>query len=133
MCETFTQALVAVHDAERELPLVPIAWLVTIARNTLIDSVRRGRVADDARQRLAMQPLDIYDSDIEALENAATDADLMAELEAALPAAQLHAFVARVLEEREYDEIAADLQTSPSVVRKRVSRAVARLRMVREK
>ncbi len=50
MCETFTQALVAVHDRERELPMVPIAWLVTIARNVLIDSVRRGRVADDARQ-----------------------------------------------------------------------------------
>ena len=42
MCETFAKALVAVHDADRELPMVPIAWLLAIARNELTDSVRRG-------------------------------------------------------------------------------------------
>jgi RNA polymerase sigma factor (sigma-70 family) len=132
MCETFTQALVAVHDQERELPVVPIAWLVTIARNTLISSIRRGRVADDVRRSLAMQPLELHDSDIAAIDDAAAEADLLAELEAALPADQLQAFTARVLEEREYGEIAVELDTSPSVVRKRVSRAVAQLRKIRE-
>jgi RNA polymerase sigma factor (sigma-70 family) len=132
MCETFTQALLVVHDRERELPVVPIAWLITIARHALIDSVRRGRVADDTRQRLAMEPLELYDRDITAIEDAATDADLLAQLRAALPGEQLHAFVARVLDERDYGEIARELETSQSVVRKRVSRAVAQLRRIRE-
>lgn len=41
MCETFAKALVAVHDADRELPIVPLGWLLTIARNELTDSLRR--------------------------------------------------------------------------------------------
>ncbi len=51
MCETFAKALVAVHTADRELPVVPLGWLLTIARNELTDSLRRGRVADDTRRR----------------------------------------------------------------------------------
>jgi len=61
MCETFAKALVVVHDADRELPVVPLGWLLTIARNELIDSVRRGRVADDTRRRLAIEPLELSD------------------------------------------------------------------------
>jgi len=64
MCETFVAALAAVHAGERELPDVPVAWLVTIARNQLIDSVRRGRVEDAARRRLAMAPLELRDARI---------------------------------------------------------------------
>ena len=132
MCETFTQALVAVHAKDRELPVVPIAWLVTIARNVLIDSVRRGRVADDTRRRLEMQPLVLDDGDIAAIDDAAEEAALLAHLEEVLPADQLTAFVERVINERGYDEIASELETSPSVVRKRVSRALAQLRAIRQ-
>ena len=56
MGETFARALLVVHDHYRELPAVPLAWLLTIARNELIDSVRRGRVADDTRRRLQLEP-----------------------------------------------------------------------------
>ena len=131
MCETFVAALSAVHARERELPAVPIAWLVTIARNQLIDSVRRGRVEDGARRQLALQPLALRDRDIDAIEEAVAEADLIAELEAALEADQLYAFVARVLDDRSYEDIAGELQCSPSVVRKRVSRALAHLRSSR--
>jgi RNA polymerase sigma factor (sigma-70 family) len=132
MCETFVQALVAVHDRDRELPVVPVAWLVTIARNTLIDSVRRGRVADDVRRRLQVEPLVLEDGDLVEVEEAAADADLMAHLKEALPADQLVAFTARVFDERGYEDIARELETSASVVRKRVSRAAAQLRSIRE-
>ena len=131
MCETFAAALSAVHESARDLPDVPVAWLVTIARNQLIDSVRRGHVEDRARRRLAMQPLELRDADITAFEEAAAQADLIAELEAALAADQLYAFVARVLDDRSYEDIAGELQCSPSVVRKRVSRALAQLRSSR--
>jgi len=132
MCETFVQALVAVHDRDRELPVVPIAWLITIARNTLIDSLRRGRVADDVRRRLQIEPLVLEDTDLREVEEAIADADLMATLKEALPADQLAAFIARVFDERGYEDIARELETSPSVVRKRVSRAAAQLRSIRE-
>lgn len=130
MCETFVRALVAVLDRERELPPVPVAWVLTIARNELIDSLRRGRVADETRRRLAMQPLEFADRDLEAVETAAADADALATLASVLPAEQLEAVTARVIDGRSYDEIAAALECSPSVVRKRVSRAVARLRSI---
>lgn len=132
MCETFVQALVAVHDRDRELPVVPIAWLITIARNTLIDSLRRGRVADDVRRRLQMEPLVLEDTDLTEVEEAAATAGLMDDLKDALPADQLAAFIARVFDERGYEDIARQLETSPSVVRKRVSRAAAQLRSIRE-
>jgi len=132
MCETFAKALSAVHDPARELPLVPLVWLLTIARNEWIDSARRGRVADGTRRRLAMQPLELSDRDLVAIDDAAADADALARLPELLPADQLQALMARVIDGRDYDEIARELETSPSVVRKRVSRALAHLRSVRQ-
>jgi RNA polymerase sigma-70 factor (ECF subfamily) len=132
MCETFAKALVAVHDAGRALPVVPVAWLLAIARNELTDSVRRGRVADDTRRRLAMQPLELSDRDLAAVDDATADADLLGELRELLAADQFQALTARVIDGREYAEIAQELQTSQSVVRKRVSRALAQLRSIRQ-
>lgn len=132
MCETFARALVAVHDRERDLPVVPLGWLLRIARNELIDSVRRGRVADDMRRRLAMEPLELSDLDLAGVEQAAADADLLAHLRDVLPEDQVQALMARVIDERDYSEIARDLHTSESVVRKRVSRALGQLRSIRQ-
>lgn len=132
MCETFAKALVAVHDEDRELPMVPLAWLLAIARNELIDSVRRGRVSDDTRRRLAIEPLELSDRDLVAVEDAAADADLLNQLRDRLPPDQLEALTARVIDGRDYAEIARQLQTSQSVVRKRVSRALAHLRSIRD-
>jgi RNA polymerase sigma-70 factor (ECF subfamily) len=84
MCETFAQALVVVHDHSRDLPPVPVAWLVTIARNELIDSIRGGRVADTTRQRLALERIELSDRDLAAVEDAGADADALAQLRAAL-------------------------------------------------
>jgi RNA polymerase sigma-70 factor, ECF subfamily len=45
-----------------------------------------------------------------------------------LPADQRAAIEARVVDEQEYEEIAAAAQTSEAVIRKRVSRGLANLR-----
>jgi RNA polymerase sigma-70 factor (ECF subfamily) len=46
---------------------------------------------------------------------------------AALPPAEREAVVARVVEERNYDEIAASTGATPAAVRQRVSRGLAKL------
>jgi DNA-directed RNA polymerase specialized sigma24 family protein len=63
--ETFAAALAAVRDESRELPVEPFAWVLTIARNKLIDSLRRGRVEQSARDQLGLSSLVIDDHDLE--------------------------------------------------------------------
>jgi RNA polymerase sigma-70 factor (ECF subfamily) len=128
MCETFAAALVATHDPHRELPREPVAWLVTIARNELLDAHRRGTVADNSRRRLALEPLVLDDEDLAAIDAAAADADLLAQLADELPPDQLRALSARLFDERSYIDIAQELGCSQAVVRKRVSRALTSLR-----
>jgi RNA polymerase sigma factor (sigma-70 family) len=128
MCETFASALIAVHERDRELPREPVAWLVAIARNELRDAWRRGRVSEGARRRLALEPVVLGDEDLRAVDDAAADADLLAQLADELPPDQLYALSAHLIDDRGYLEIAAELGCSQSVVRKRVSRGLATLR-----
>ena len=128
MAETFAAALIALADRPPAIAGSAAPWLLTIARNSLIDSYRRGRVESAARRRLALEPTQITDSDIERVLQVAAEADLLAGLAAELPADQYEALRARVLDERGYEEIARELACSPAVVRKRVSRAISNLR-----
>lgn len=128
MAETFAVALVAVRDASRPLPETPAAWLFTIARNLLTDSIRRGRVEMDARRRLGLEPLALEDEDLQRIAEVAASQDLMADLSKVVPAAEWDAFRARVLEDEAYPDIAARLKCSEALVRKRVSRARAHLK-----
>jgi RNA polymerase sigma-70 factor (ECF subfamily) len=76
-----------------------------------------------------MQPLVLTDEAIDRVEAlAALDAPSVLRALDALPADQRDAVRARVLDEREYADIAVTARTSASVVRKRVSRGLARLR-----
>jgi RNA polymerase sigma-70 factor (ECF subfamily) len=126
--ETFAAALLAVHDAERLIPEIPVAWLFTIAHRKLIDSYRRGTVEAVARRRLALAPLIVDDEDIERINETARRTDVAIELARRLPPEQFQALKARVLDERDYAEIAGDLGCSEVVVRMRVSRALKTLR-----
>ena len=128
LAETFAAALVAVLDADRELPREPVAWLMTIARNKLIDSVRRGQVEQAARERLSLQPLVLDDDGLGRIEELMSITDVDATLLRLLSAEQLDALRARILEERDYAQIARELRCSEAVVRKRVSRALQKLR-----
>ena len=132
MAETFASLLTVVRDEQQTLPPVPVAWLLVTARHLLIDSQRRGTVDDRARRRLAMQPVVLDDRDLVRIEEISAETDLVHELADQLEPDQFDALRARVLDEREYGEIAAELQCSESVVRKRVSRALGVLRRARE-
>lgn len=108
----------------------PAAWLYAIARNLLTDSHRRGRVEDDARRRLALEPMIVTDlgfERVEAVADAARRLDAV-ELEGALSANQAEAIYGRVLQDESYEQIAARLRCSPQVARQHVSRGLRNLR-----
>jgi RNA polymerase sigma factor (sigma-70 family) len=130
--ETFAAALLAVHDRSRELPDAPVTWLFTIAHRKLIDSYRRGRVVAAARRELDLPPLAIDDQDIERIIDVSASTDVALGLAAQLPPDQFQALRARVLDEREYADIARELECSEAVVRMRVSRALKKLRTAME-
>jgi RNA polymerase sigma-70 factor (ECF subfamily) len=107
------------------------SWLYGIASHKLSDSRRRGRVEDQARRRLALQPLLVDDVDLERVEEIAGRDRDTAKLENALtglPDEQRDAIRARVLDERSYAEIAAEMDCSELLVRQRVSRGLKALR-----
>jgi RNA polymerase sigma factor (sigma-70 family) len=132
MAETFAASLLALTDRPPEIDGSAAPWLLTIARNALIDSYRRGRVESAARRRLALEPLEIGDSDVERVLQLAAETDLLVRLADELPPDQFDALRARVLDERGYGEIARQLECSAAVVRKRVSRAISTLRQAGE-
>jgi len=124
--ETFAAALEA---KARFRPGGPPArsWLFGIAVKKLADYRRRGYAEDRARRRLGMERVEPTDADLRWIESMAGDVEV-AEFVDELPEDQRAAVTARVVDEREYEEIAAELQISTAGARKRVSRGLAALR-----
>ena len=121
----------ALHAARRYRPYEPHAagWLLTIAHNTLAKSLRRGQVEARARRRLGIRDaVAFHDEELERVEQLLSTDSWVVDLLGELPADQAEAIRARVIEEREYGEIAGRLKTSELVIRKRVSRGLATLR-----
>ena len=128
--ETFATALLHVgrFDTARG---TASAWLFGIARNVLGHSVARRQVQDRARRRLGMSPITLSPdvlTQIEALEGDVQAVAMLSEL----PQNEANAVKARVVDGESYQQIAVDLQCSPQVARKRVSRGLARLRARKE-
>jgi RNA polymerase sigma factor (sigma-70 family) len=108
-----------------------VAWLYAIANHKLSSSHRRGRVEDRARSRLGMEPIVLTDERLEAVEalaDAERSTQVIEDLLAQLPVEQREALRMRIVDEREYLDIAGELSCSPAVVRQRVSRALKALR-----
>ena len=104
-------------------------WAIGIARNKLLMSLRRGRVEARARKKLGFEPLALDDQDLERIESVADSGrGRLAKLVERLPEHERDAIRSHVLEERSYSEIAGELRCSEMVVRKRVSRGLARVR-----
>jgi RNA polymerase sigma-70 factor (ECF subfamily) len=126
--EVFAAVLLAAGryrpDGESALP-----WVLGIARRKWLESLRRGRIEARARRRLGMEPVLLDDVDLLRVERLAdVGGSKIDALLLSLPAAERQAILAHVVDERGYGEIAAELRCSEMVIRKRVSRGLARLR-----
>jgi RNA polymerase sigma factor (sigma-70 family) len=125
--ETFARALesVAAYDPARGRA---DQWLFGIARNVLGSSYRAGRVESAARERLGLPRLILDDHASATIARLTASDELVTLALAELPEEQQRAIDARVVNDREYAEIASELRCSEAVVRQRVSRGLRTLR-----
>jgi RNA polymerase sigma-70 factor (ECF subfamily) len=125
--ETFACALesVASYDPARGRA---DHWLFGIARNVLGSSYRSSRVEAGARQRLGLPRLILDDHAADTIAQLTEDQEHATLALAGLAEEQQRAIHARVLQERDYAEIAGELRCSEAVVRQRVSRGLRILR-----
>jgi RNA polymerase sigma factor (sigma-70 family) len=124
--ETFAAALASRHRYRPELGAAA-AWLYGIGTKKLADAQRRGYAERRARRRLGMERIELSSDDFARIERLGERDDARVLMERLAPN-QRAAITAHVLEERPYDQIAAELDTSEAVVRKRVSRGLAAMR-----
>jgi len=89
--------------------------------------VRRGGIEDRARQRISLPALALDDAQLAEIEEIGDDSGVVAALDRLAPD-QREAVRARILEDRTYPDVAALLNVSEAVARKRVSRGLATLR-----
>jgi RNA polymerase sigma factor (sigma-70 family) len=123
--ETFASALVARRRFKPSGPPAA-AWLYAIASRRLVDYQRHGRVQSRMRRSLAMERRPLSEADAHTIRLLADDtATVMLD---ELPDDQREAVAARVIEGRDYGELAVALHTSEAAVRQRVSRGLAALR-----
>ena len=126
--ETFAAALAGArrYDPARG---AAAGWLYGIARHQLSRWERRRRVDDRARRRLGMERLVLDDADLERIGSlAAGEAVAVRVWVEELPADQRAAVRERVVDERDYEDIAATAGTTPAAARQRVSRGLSALR-----
>jgi RNA polymerase sigma factor (sigma-70 family) len=103
------------------------SWLFGIARHQLAQAWRRRRVEADARRRMGMEPIMLSDDDLQRIDELLCDRRSLTLL-AELPRDQRSAVIGRVLDERDYAELAGELECSEMVVRQRVSRGLRAMR-----
>ena len=124
--EVFAAALAGASGFRPELGTAQ-SWLFGIARHELADTWEHGRFEDRAPWRLVIEPLALRDELLERIDELGAG-DQALRLLAALPEDQRAAVQGRVLEDRDYGELARSLRCSESVVRQRVSRGLRALR-----
>jgi DNA-directed RNA polymerase specialized sigma24 family protein len=97
-------------------------------RNKLAHRRRRAAIEAAARRKLGMPRLTYSDEALERVDELLdAEPSLYTNGTADLPPAERQAVVARVIEERDYDEIAVASGATPAAIRQRVSRGLAKL------
>jgi RNA polymerase sigma factor (sigma-70 family) len=130
MAETFAELFAHIGDFRGETEEQGLAWMWTVARHQLYRWRERGVVERRSLERIGMPIASLGPAEYERIEDLADLQRLAPLLERALDglgADQREALRARILEQREYDEIATELGVSAQVVRARVSRGLRQL------
>jgi RNA polymerase sigma factor (sigma-70 family) len=107
------------------------AWLFGIARHRLADFRRRGYAEQSAYSRLGLTRRSLTIDEFERIEQVASLGKLSGAVRAGfarLSESDQEVLLLRIVEERDYPELAASLDVSETAARARVSRALARLR-----
>lgn len=131
MAETFAVAFRDRRQFRGATREEAIGWLFGIARHQLSNYYRRGSVERAALKRLAVERRELSDADIERIEELASLAEIRHRIAARLEeleAPDREILRLRVVEERDYDEIARALGVNEDAARARLSRALKRLR-----
>ncbi|MCW2995572.1 MAG: polymerase sigma factor [Conexibacter sp.] len=111
-------------DAEAE------AWLFAIARSQLSHYWRRGVAERRALEQIGLDPPSLAQLELDRIEELAGLPELRRRVQHAISGLnpqQAYAVTQRIVEEREYDDLAAELGVSQDVVRARVSRGLRAL------
>lgn len=128
--ETFAQAFTGRRRFRGTTAESEAALLYTVARRLLSRYFKRGRAERAALQRLGVAPPELDDESlarIEELAGVATLRGLIAEQLRALSDEHREALALRVVQERDYADVAAQLGVSEPTARARVSRALRAL------
>jgi RNA polymerase sigma-70 factor (ECF subfamily) len=129
--ETFAVALQRRHQFRGETDAEAEAWLFAIARTQLSVYWRRGTAERRALALLGAELPPPEPPELERIEELAGLRELRGHVRRALDALsadQAYAVQERVVAERAYDDLAAELGVSEEVVRARVSRGLRALR-----
>lgn len=106
------------------------AWLYMIAKSQMSRYWRAGKVEGEALARLGLDPIYLTDPEIERIERLNEIAEIGASARTALdrlPADQREAIQLRIVDELDYEEVAAQVDASEQVARARVSRGLKHL------
>ena len=125
--ETFARALLSRDRFRDDHDGSALPWLLGIARNVLLETIRQDRIETRARERLGL-PLDLATEDgFTAIEDRLSPRLALERRLDALPAGEREALQLRVIDELAYDQVAEKLDIRPTAARLRVSRALRRL------
>lgn len=128
VAETFARAFVERRRCRARTDAEQAAWLYGIARNLLADWRRRAQVERRALAKLGVERRALTDDEYDRIEALASLGDVIAEGLAQLTDDHRDALQLRIVEEREYADVARELGVSEQTARARVSRALGTLR-----
>jgi RNA polymerase sigma-70 factor (ECF subfamily) len=130
MAETFAELFAHIDGFRGETEEQGRAWMWTVARHQLYRWRERGIVERRSLERLGVPVATMGQVEYERIEDLADLQRVRPQLEQALDklgSEQREALRLRVLEHREYDDIAQQCGASPQVIRARVSRGLRQL------
>jgi RNA polymerase sigma-70 factor (ECF subfamily) len=128
--ETFATALQRRRQFRGASEAEAEGWLFAIARSQLAHYWRRGVAERRALEQVGLDPPSVSLTELDRIEELAGLPELRRRVQDAIDGIhpqQAYAVVQRVVEEREYDDLAAELGVSQDVVRSRVSRGLRAL------